>query len=66
MELVKSILKNIYYIILHQNYNLYQKEDEWSQSLDEKITYFFEDWALIYNMEPDCFGNDSHPIEPID
>ena len=63
MELVKSILKNIYFIILHQNFNLYQKEDEWSQSLDEKITYFFEDWALIYKMEPDSFGNDSHPID---
>ena len=59
---LKSILKNTYYIIPHQNFNLYLRDAEWllnnkNKSFEKKIASFVEVWGLIYNMEIDNFGN---------
>ena len=65
---LKSILKNIYYIIPHQNFILYLREAEWrvknkNKTLDEKIASFFAAWELVYNMEPENFENDLYLID---
>ena len=65
---LKSILKNIYYIIPHQNFILYLREAEWrvknkNKTLDEKIASFFAAWELVYNMKPENFENDLYLID---
>ena len=67
---LKSILKNIYYIIPHNNFNLLLREAEWRQinrnkNLDEKIVEFFADRELIYQIEAENFESDLYFIEKI-
>ena len=67
---LKSFLKNIYYIIPHNNFNLLLREAEWRQinrnkNLDEKIVEFFADRELIYQIEAENFESDLYFIEKI-
>lgn len=60
---LKTILKQIYYIIPHNNFSLFLREAEWRQinrnkNLYEKIAEFFADWELIYQIEPEYFELD--------
>ena len=62
---LKSVIKNIYYIIPHQNFLLYLRETEWriknkDKNLEGKIKEFFSCWTLVYDMDTSDFISDNY------
>ena len=68
---LKSVIKNIYYIIPHQNFLLYLREAEWriknkSKSLGEKIKEFFDCWSVVYDIPDSDYISDNYLNEIVD
>ena len=62
---LKAIIKNIYCIILHQNFIYYLREAEWriknkAKTIEEKISEFFKCWSVINEMEDYVFMNNEY------
>ena len=62
---LKATIKNIYYIIPHQNFIYYLREAEWriknkAKTIEEKISEFFKCWSVINEMEDYVFMNNEY------
>lgn len=62
---MKATTKSKYYIIPHQNFLQYLREDELriknkSKTLESKIKEFFDCWAMINGMDDEDFMSDEY------